>query len=243
MTLRISEGVREVPLSAAHDQLRHGHRMTARRRSVLLVGPRPLLLDAAASVLSRRDFVIAGKEASARDALRRLAEQGADVVLVDAQLAEEELVALLGRARGEPKGPAAVVLGDSADDPKMRFALEEGAAAAVLASAHPEDLATVIRQVLHRSVFLAGDLAARADWTGAKDELTAREVEVLRLVADGLSSAEIGRRLWVTEQTVKFHLSNIYRKLGVANRTEAARWAHVHGLMQKDASAITDRKE
>jgi DNA-binding NarL/FixJ family response regulator len=243
MTLRNSEGVREVPLSAAHDQLRHGHSMTARRRSVLLVGPRPLFLDAAASVLSRRDFVIAGKEASARGALRRLAEHAADVVLVDAQLAEEELVTLLRRVRGEPKGPTAVVLGDSADDRKMRFALEEGAAAAVLASAHPEDLAMAIRQVLHRSVFLQGDLAERPGASGGADKLTEREVEVLQLVADGLSNAAIARRLWVTEQTVKFHLSNVYRKLGVANRTEAARWAHVHGLMQKGDSASTERKE
>ena len=60
----------------------------------------------------------------------------------------------------------------------------------------------------------------------ANEDLTAREREILTLVADGLTNATIGKQLWVTEQTVKFHLSNIYRKLGVSNRTEASRFVH-----------------
>jgi DNA-binding NarL/FixJ family response regulator len=60
--------------------------------------------------------------------------------------------------------------------------------------------------------------------------LTNRELEILKSVAEGHTNARIGRALWVTEQTVKFHLSNIYRKLGVANRTEASRYALVNGL-------------
>jgi DNA-binding CsgD family transcriptional regulator len=61
--------------------------------------------------------------------------------------------------------------------------------------------------------------------------LTRRELEILRLVAEGHSNAQLARMLWVTEQTVKFHLSNIYRKLDVANRTEASRWAQRRGLL------------
>jgi DNA-binding CsgD family transcriptional regulator len=59
--------------------------------------------------------------------------------------------------------------------------------------------------------------------------LTNREMEILRCVAEGHTNARIGRDLWVTEQTVKFHLSNIYRKLGVTNRTEASRYVLLHG--------------
>ena len=62
--------------------------------------------------------------------------------------------------------------------------------------------------------------------------MTRRELEILRFVADGMRNARIGRELWVTEQTVKFHLSNVYRKLGVSNRTEASRFAHVNGLVR-----------
>jgi DNA-binding NarL/FixJ family response regulator len=66
--------------------------------------------------------------------------------------------------------------------------------------------------------------------------LTDRELEILRLVAEGYTNGRIARQLWVTEQTVKFHLSNTYRKLGVANRTEASRYAHVHGLLDPHAA-------
>ena len=63
--------------------------------------------------------------------------------------------------------------------------------------------------------------------------LTRREIEILQLVAEGHSNAGVAKLLWVTEQTVKFHLSNIYRKLGVANRTEASRWAQLQGLLNQ----------
>ena len=61
--------------------------------------------------------------------------------------------------------------------------------------------------------------------------LTEREKEILRLAAEGYTNSRIARELWVTEQTVKFHLSNTYRKLGVANRTEATRYAYMHDLV------------
>ena len=64
--------------------------------------------------------------------------------------------------------------------------------------------------------------------------ITERELEILQYVAEGLSNSQIGKQLWVTEQTVKFHLSNIYRKLGVSNRTEASRYALRHGLVRSD---------
>jgi DNA-binding NarL/FixJ family response regulator len=65
--------------------------------------------------------------------------------------------------------------------------------------------------------------------------LTRREVEVLRLVASGATNRSVAATLWVTDQTVKFHLSNIYRKLGVRNRFEAARWAWDNGLLAVEA--------
>jgi DNA-binding NarL/FixJ family response regulator len=77
---------------------------------------------------------------------------------------------------------------------------------------------------------LPAELLAEAD----PGVLTARELEILRHVAEGLSNGRIARELWVTEQTVKFHLSNVYRKLGLANRTEAAHYAHVQGLIGRD---------
>jgi DNA-binding CsgD family transcriptional regulator len=72
--------------------------------------------------------------------------------------------------------------------------------------------------------------AERSD-VPALPQLTRRELEILRLVAQGHANGEVAKMLWVTEQTVKFHLSNTYRKLGVANRTEASHWAYVQGVL------------
>jgi DNA-binding CsgD family transcriptional regulator len=70
-------------------------------------------------------------------------------------------------------------------------------------------------------------------------DLTRRELEILRLVAEGHSNAGLAKMLWVTEQTVKFHLSNIYRKLNVANRTEASRWAQLNGILSDGPAQAT----
>ena len=92
-----------------------------------------------------------------------------------------------------------------------------------------------IRQAFEASIYLAHSAAAsspREPGVAAETpELTRREFEILQLVAEGHSNSQLAKMLWVTEQTVKFHLSNIYRKLDVANRTEASRWAQIHGLL------------
>jgi DNA-binding NarL/FixJ family response regulator len=80
----------------------------------------------------------------------------------------------------------------------------------------------------------------RVERKRAQGGLTSRELEILRSVAEGCTNAAIARRLWVTEQTVKFHLTNIYRKLGVSNRTEAARYAFEHGLAEPDGHSAGD---
>ncbi len=73
-------------------------------------------------------------------------------------------------------------------------------------------------------------------------ELTGREHEILQLVAEGHSNAKLAKMLWVTEQTVKFHLSNVYRKLNVSNRTEAARWAQLNGLLPGAHAPVVDAR-
>jgi DNA-binding CsgD family transcriptional regulator len=105
-------------------------------------------------------------------------------------------------------------------------------------------MSVAVRQALEPSVYVAAVDAANGLRPHAWDSaiafgpgynLTRREVEVLRLVAEGHSNAQLAKMLWVTERTVKFHLSNIYRKLGVSNRTEASRWALLNGLLEPAA--------
>jgi DNA-binding NarL/FixJ family response regulator len=130
------------------------------------------------------------------------------------------------------------VLSASSETADIDAAFASGAAAYVFKTARPEDVASAVRQAFDASVFLAPVHAAAMQQArpGPRERdndpgLTKRESEILRLVSEGHSNNELARMLWVTEQTVKFHLSNIYRKLDVSNRTEAGRWAQTHGLL------------
>ena len=205
--------------------------MTA-QRNILLIGDRSFLLAGAKRAFVRRGFTVVGEAKSARRGLHLLSKHGADVVVVDAHLGEDELRKVMRRLRTGGSTMPVVVLGDSPEDRRARFALDEGAAAVVVASAHPDDLVTATRQVIQRSVFLPPDVARDITAPESAEELTEREREVLRRVAEGHSNAEVARSLWISEQTVKFHLSNVYQKLGVSNRTEAARYAQLHGLLR-----------
>lgn len=106
-----------------------------------------------------------------------------------------------------------------------------------LRSARSSDLITVVRQVFERSIYLPDRVPAHPARRPAqhlddpRSSLTPREREILALVSEGRSNPEVARLLWLTEQTVKFHLRNVYRKLKVSNRGEAARWAHDHHVV------------
>jgi DNA-binding NarL/FixJ family response regulator len=202
--------------------------------SVLLVGAHPVLLEAVEKLLRERGFTVAGKATSAGDALRRLRERPADVVVLDLQMPGSEAMTCLREIRARQGRTAIVALSQEGGGDAVERALAEGAVACVLKSGVPEDLVTAVRQARRRSIYFPG----RGE--PAAFELTARELEILRLVADGASNTDVARKLWVTKQTVKFHLSNVYRKLGVANRTEASRYAQLHGLLG-DESGRSER--
>ena len=112
-------------------------------------------------------------------------------------------------------------------------AFKHGANGYIVKSVNPLDLPSAIRQAVEGTVFHALGLPEVDEKSlGKAAGLTERELSILKAVARGLSNAAIGKELWVTEQTVKFHLTNIYRKLGVANRTAAARFAYEGGLAE-----------
>src|SRR4051794_40124494 len=150
--------------------------------------------------------------------------------------------ALIRSCRERVDSLRVIVLGASREPADIDAAFEAGALAYAVKTAHPDDVASTVRQTFDSTIFLANTSGGHghASAASASDsaviaeddaDLTRREREILALVAEGHSNRELARMLWVTEQTVKFHLSNIYRKLDVANRTEASRWAHRHGLV------------
>jgi DNA-binding NarL/FixJ family response regulator len=162
-----------------------------------------------------------------------VAEADPQVVVVDemtwpgtATLRIREISAAMPRAK-------IIVLGNRSESSWLRDVVEAGAHAAIAKTVQPGTLGLLIREICAGTVFhaFAGGADAPASSITHAD-LTKRELEILRMVADGASNGSIARRLWVTEQTVKFHLSNVYRKLGVANRTEASHYAHVNQLIE-----------
>ena len=115
--------------------------------------------------------------------------------------------------------------------------LKRGASAFIVKSINPIDLPSALRQAVDGTVYSAIGLPDPGESAARAAGLTERETAILAALARGLSNEAIGKELWVAEQTVKFHLSNIYRKLDVANRTEASRWAQLHGLLAEPMAA------
>jgi DNA-binding NarL/FixJ family response regulator len=166
-----------------------------------------------------------------------LAELRPAVLVLDLDVfaAAEDGLTCLGRARSLLPDLRVIVISEQDDPARIDAALEAGAFAYVCQPAREEDFEFVLRQAFQHSIYIAmrarPSLAASND--AAVDGLTAREQEILRLVAEGRPNAELARLLWLSEATVKFHLARIYRKLGVTNRTQAGWWAQQHGLFDR----------
>jgi DNA-binding NarL/FixJ family response regulator len=197
-----------------------------------------LFRDAVESILNARGITIAAKATSADDAIAQIEAHGADLLIVGlAQASESDgAAALIRRAiAGRPGLNVIVLSGADADVAGKIF--DAGAAAFISKSGSHEDIGFAIRQTYKPSIHFAPRKAAETP-AAAETSLTERELEILRLVAKGRSNAEVASALWVTEQTVKFHLSNVFRKLGVSNRTQASRKAHELNLIAADGSDV-----
>ena len=158
-----------------------------------------------------------------------------DVVLLDMRMPELDGLSCLKRLRKHDPGVSVVILSSYSDEAQIEAARQAGALGYVVKTVEPVDLPDVVRKALSGEPFAVWGVAeppndAAADQGGALS-LSEREKVVLGALARGLSNREIGRQLWISEQTVKFHLRNVYRKLGISSRTEAARYAYRAGLV------------
>lgn len=162
----------------------------------------------------------------------QLAELRPDVVLVDDMQNPDHAVARLREAAAVAPDARVLLLTLRMEDEWIEQAFEAGASAIVSKAVHPVALGTLLREIVQGNVVHRYRRARPVENTDYP--LTSRELETLRLAAQGHTNSQIARELWVTEQTVKFHLSNTYRKLGVANRTEASRYAYMHDLVAPD---------
>jgi DNA-binding NarL/FixJ family response regulator len=211
-------------------------------RTAVVLDEQPLWLEAMEQLLKRVGVNIVGKTTEPEEALDLVEEHRPDVLLTDYHVGDGELDAIecLRKAREVHPDLKTVVLSATHQPQQIESAFAAGASVFCVKTAAQDDLMAAIRQAFEVSIYLAHSATAAAPREPVASletpELTRRELEILRLVAEGHSNSQLARMLWVTEQTVKFHLSNIYRKLDVANRTEASRWAQLHGLLPETAA-------
>jgi DNA-binding NarL/FixJ family response regulator len=166
----------------------------------------------------------------------QLAELLPDVVLVDEMCQRSNAMARLREAAAESPDAKLVLLTIGLDDAALEDAFDAGAEAVVSRQLHPVTLGTLLRAIVHGDIVHA-PRPLRTRPGALPHPLTSRELAVLRLVAQGHTNGRVAAALQVSEQTVKFHLCNIYRKLGVGNRTEATRHAHLHALVDQSPPA------
>jgi DNA-binding NarL/FixJ family response regulator len=209
-------------------------------RTAVLLDQHPLWLNALERILVHAGVDPVATATTTTAALASLEEHRPDLFLLDLDIngSKPDGLTCLRNALAAQPSLKAVVVSASDDSERIETALGSGAVAYVLKRAEPEDLASAIRQVFSRSLYLAGAEAfaqmPRLEEVEAAG-LTRREREILQLVSEGNTNGQVAKVLWVTEQTVKFHLANIFRKLDVRNRTQASRWAHAHGLVRLNA--------
>jgi DNA-binding NarL/FixJ family response regulator len=197
---------------------------------VVVADDHPLMLDALRLALGDADGIdLVGETSEGRKLLPLVERERPDVVLLDLRMPDMDGLSCLDRLRERHPAVTVVMLSGENDPSLVEEALRRGARAYVLKQIDPGDLPDAIRQAVEGTVYqvIGGEAADEETETAG---LSAKERNVLVFVARGLSNKEIARELWVSEQTVKFHLTNIYRKLGVANRTEAARVAFRLGV-------------
>ena len=207
-------------------------------KRLVVVAEDSLIVEAIAIALRKSgEFNLLGHLDPRSASVEKIVDAAPDVVLIDEMDQSDRAVELIQQIRAERDSVAVIVLTLAPASARLDEIFEAGAVAAVSKATNPAALATLIRETLDGRMLHVYKPVGRVQGSPGKSAaaeesvLSARELEVLRLVAAGSTNSEIARKLWVTEQTVKFHLSNIYRKLEVGNRTEASHYAHVNGLL------------
>jgi DNA-binding NarL/FixJ family response regulator len=215
-------------------------------KRLVVVADNSLIVEAIAIGLRKSGaFKLLGHINARTASIKAVVGAEPDVVLVDDLDGAEESLELVAKIKAEDERVAVIVLSTSMEPGWLDAAFAAGAAGAISKATHPAALATLVRETIDGHVVHvyksagAAPAARPAIVTGEPSSLTSRELEVLQLVAGGATNGEIAQKLWVTEQTVKFHLSNVYRKLEVGNRTEASHYAHVNGLIGMTELAAT----
>ena len=211
-----------------------------RRLKVLIADDHRLMLHSIRLALDADDEIeIVAEADSGAKVLPFIGQTGPDLVLLDVRMPGMDGLTVLERIR-ERYPQVRVAMLSGVDDPSViQAAFDRGASAFIVKHIDPRDLPSALRQAVDDTVFQPLGLLERAP-SSAADEvgLTKRQLTILQALQAGLSNKQIAEKLFVAEETVKFHLTKIYRKLDVGNRTEAVRYAYEHGLGERPLFSV-----
>jgi two-component system, NarL family, response regulator LiaR len=212
--------------------------------TVLLVDDHAMVRQGVRAFLETQpDIAVVAEAASGEQAVRLAAEHAPDVALMDLIMPGMDGVEATRRLTARSPRTNVVVLTSYHDDEHVFPAIRAGALSYVLKEVGPDELAETVRKAATGEAVLHPRVAARVvrelhgarrDQPNVFHDLSERELEVLKLIAEGLSNAEISGRLFISEKTTKNHVSNILGKLHLADRTQAAVYAWRQGVVRRD---------
>ena len=213
--------------------------------TVILVDDHQMVRQGVRAFLEKQpDISVVGEAASGAEALRLAADHVPDVVLMDLVMPDMDGVETTRRLKQISPGSQVIILTSYHDDEHIFPAIRAGALSYILKDVSSGELAEIVRKAARGEAVMHPHVAARVmqELRGGpranaqlSSELSERELEVLRLIADGLNNTEIAERLVISEHTVKRHVSNILSKLHLADRTQAAVYAWREGVVEKDS--------
>lgn len=205
---------------------------------VLLVDDHEMVRIGLAAVLSTEEGIeLVGEASSGEEGIRLAQQYKPDVVLMDLVMEGMDGIETTRKLLSLVPDCKVIVLTSYIDDEKIYPVIEAGAFSYLLKTSRASEIAHAIRSAMKGQPILESQVASKImnrfrepKKKAAHDQLTEREMEVLRLIAQGKSNQELADELFIGVKTVKFHVTNILAKLGVEDRTQAAIYAHKHGL-------------
>ena len=200
---------------------------------ILSVEDHPVFRQGLAAIVSaERDMLLVGQASNAVDAVAEFRRHRPDITLMDIRLPGTDGTDALIAIRGEFPQARIIMLTTSDGDGDIQRAMRAGASGYILKSMHMDELLSVIRAVHAGRRHISPEVAARLAEHLGDDDLTARELDVLRLIRDGHRNKQIADQLAISENTVNFHIKNLVDKLQANDRTHAVTIALRRGLLQ-----------
>jgi DNA-binding NarL/FixJ family response regulator len=202
------------------------------RIRILSVDDHPLLNEGIAAIInSQPDMQLVAQATSGSDAIGQFRQHLPDVTLMDLRMPDMSGIDTVIAIRAEFPDARIIMLTTFQGDVEIQRALEAGARGYLLKSMPPKDMVAVIRQVHAGKKRIPSEIAAHLAEHLGEEELTSRELEVLRHIAGGNRNRDIAERLFVAEETIKVHVKHIMDKLGAKDRTEAVAIAVRRGII------------